>query len=250
MATKNNGKQRLDLLLLERGLVSTRTKAHDLISAGKVEVDGKTIKQPGAKFFAENSIELLEEEHPFASRGGVKLAAALAAFGVSPAGRAVLDIGQSTGGFTDCVLQAGASGVVGVEVGTGQLAPPLRADPRVAVFEKLDIRQATADQLGAPFSFFTADLSFISLTLVLPTIPRFLTEEAEGIILVKPQFELSPVEIGSGGIVRDAASREKALLRVEQGAEKAGFTVAGKIPSPLLGGDGNQEYLMHLRWRS
>lgn len=248
--TKNSEKQRLDLLLLERGLASTRTKAQELVATGKVRVDGKIVEQPGVKISATAEIFLTEAEHPYVSRGGLKLAAALKEFGSEVQGLRVLDVGQSAGGFTDCLLRAGAAEVVGVDVGTAQLAPSLRQDPRVRALEKLDIRQAQPEDLGAPFSFFVADLSFISATLALPAITRFLEKTAEGIILVKPQFELDPEAIGSGGIVRDAALREKALARVVDSATQLRFTVAGSIPCPVQGGDGNQEYLVHLRWRS
>lgn len=248
--TKSNEKKRLDLLLLALGLASTRTKAQDLIAGGHVTVDGAVVDHAGAKFSAESVVQLKEPENPYVSRGGLKLAAALDAFRVPVKGMRALDIGQSTGGFTDCLLQAGAEEIVGVDVGIGQLDPRLRDSRRVKFLEKMDIRQLDPVTVRAPFSLFVADLSFISLTLVLPTITRFLAKPSDGIILVKPQFELSPDGIGSGGIVRNAALRESALARVLGAAKDLGFTVAGSIPSPVHGGDGNQEYLVHLRWHS
>jgi 23S rRNA (cytidine1920-2'-O)/16S rRNA (cytidine1409-2'-O)-methyltransferase len=248
--TKSNEPQRLDLLLLALGLASTRTKSQALIAEGKVVVDGEVITSAGAKFLSENKIELKEPEHPYVSRGGLKLAAALEAFRVSAKGLRAFDVGQSTGGFTDCLLRAGAEEVTGVDVGIGQLAESLRSSKRVKYLEKMDIRNLDPAAVRAPFPLFVADLSFISLSLVLPAIAKFLEPGAHGIVLVKPQFELSPGEIGSGGIVRDDALREKALARVIDAAKVAGFTVAGNILSPVQGGDGNQEYLVHLRWPS
>ena len=245
-----NNQERLDLLLLSRGLVSTRSKAADLIAAGKVRVNGKPVEKAGAKFSPDCEITLDEAEHPYVSRGGLKLARALEAFGISVRGLRALDVGQSTGGFTHCLLLAGASEVVGVDVGTGQLDPSLRADPRVRVIEKCDVRKLRPDTAGAPFSFFAADLSFISSSLVLPSVRSLLAEKGEGVLLVKPQFELSPDEIGSGGIVRSSQARENALARVRESARAEKFTVAGECASPILGGDGNQEYLFHLRWPS
>lgn len=247
---KNSEIKRLDLLLLELGLATTRTKAQELISGGKVSVDGKVVDHPGAKFAADARIELSEEEHPYVSRGGVKLAAALVQFQVQVNEKRVFDIGQSTGGFTDCLLRAGAAEVFGIDVGSGQLAAGLRTSPKVKFLEKTDVRSLAPEQAGAPFPLFVADLSFISLSLVLPSITRFLAPFAEGIVLVKPQFELSPGEIGSGGIVRGTALRDKALKRVKQAAETAGFTVAGSMMAPVQGGDGNQEFFLHLRWLS
>ncbi|MGZ3693121.1 MAG: TlyA family RNA methyltransferase [Bdellovibrionota bacterium] len=248
--TKSSEQKRLDLLLLAHGLASTRTKAQDLIAEGKVTVDGELVIRAGAKFSLDSKIELKEPEHPYVSRGGLKLEAALAAFHVKVEGVRALDVGQSTGGFTDCLLRAGAAEVVGIDVGIGQLAESLRNSRRVKYLEKMDIRLLDPVAVKAPFSLFVADLSFISLSLVLHSIARFLAPAAEGIILVKPQFELSPAEIGSGGIVRDDALREKALAKVLDAAKIVGFTVAGKILSPVQGGDGNQEYLVHLRWPS
>lgn len=241
---------RLDLLLLVKGLASTRTKAQDLIANGKVKVDGLIVTKAGAKFPSSAAIEITESEHPYVSRGGLKLKAALSQFAIAVKGLRVLDIGQSTGGFTHCLLLEGAESVVGVEVGTGQLAEVLRASPRVKTFEKQDMRTLSPLTVGTPFPLFVMDLSFISATLVLPVLPAFLAPTAEGIILVKPQFELSPEEIGSGGIVRNAEFRQSALERVKRAAENLKFTVAGTMPSPIPGGDGNEEYLMHLRWVS
>lgn len=239
--------KRLDLLLLEKGLASTRTKAQDLIAGGKVTVGGKVVTRCGEKVPPETEIALSEAEHPYVSRGGLKLEAALRDFGLTVAGARVLDVGQSTGGFTDCLLRSGASSVVGVDVGTGQLAEALRSDPRVTTLEKQDVRTLSPERVAPPFALFVVDVSFVSLALVLPALPRLLEAGAEGLVLVKPQFEVGPEAVGSGGIVRDAAARERAVAHVRLVCEENGFTVAGEIPSPVSGGDGNREVLLHLR---
>jgi 23S rRNA (cytidine1920-2'-O)/16S rRNA (cytidine1409-2'-O)-methyltransferase len=238
---------RLDLLLLEKGLASTRTKAQELIRNGHVLVDGRVVTRAGEKVDESREIRLTEEEHPYVSRGGVKLAAALEHFQIETGNVRALDVGQSTGGFTDCLLRRGAAAVVGVDVGAGQLAESLRKDPRVTSFEKQDIR--AFQPAGEPFALFVVDVSFLSLAHVLPVLPRLLTAQAEGVVLVKPQFEVGKDAIGSGGIVRDAAARERAVAHVRLLCEENGFTVAGEIPSPVSGGDGNQEFLLHLRRR-
>jgi len=241
---------RLDLLLLERNLVSTRTKAQELIREGKVLVNGKVARKTGEKFESEVQITLLAAEHPFVSRGGLKLQAALETFALVVEGKRVLDLGQSTGGFTHCLLEAGAAEVVGVEVGHGQLAPSLRDDPRVKCFENQDIRKLPPESLRPGFSLCVVDLSFISLRLVMPHLPPFLLPGADMVLLVKPQFEVGPGNVGSGGIVRDAKMRAQALSAVEKICRELGFTVAGSIPSPVEGSDGNREFLLHLQWHS
>lgn len=241
-------KSRLDLALLERKLASTRTKAQELIRNGKVLVNGKVTDHPGERVSGNCVIELAEQEHPYVSRGGLKMEGAIKAFGLSIAGRRALDIGQSTGGFTHCLLMNGAAEVVGVEVGHGQIAEVLRGDPRVRTLEHQDIRELKPE-IGS-FSLCVVDLSFISLTLVVPKLAAFLSSGADVILLVKPQFEVGPDNLGSGGIVRDPKMREGALKKVEQACRDAGFTVAGFSGSPVEGGDGNKEYLLHLRWLS
>ncbi len=238
---------RLDLLLLKRGLATTRTKAQELIEAGKVSVDGKPVLRSGEKILPACEISLSEAEHPYVSRGGLKLEAALAAFGIDVKGMRVLDVGQSTGGFTHCLLLRGACAVVGVDVGKSQLAAVLKADSRVLCLEKQDIRTVCPEQLGPPFSFFVADLSFISLRLILPVLPRLLVQNATGVLLMKPQFEVGQKNIGAGGIVRDAAARDRAVAELNRSCGENGFTVAGVMPSPITGGDGNMEFLFHLK---
>lgn len=241
-------KSRLDLALMDRKLASTRTKAQDLIRNAKVLVNGEVCDHPGEKVSVDSVIELVEQEHPYVSRGGLKMEGAIKAFGLSLAGRRALDVGQSTGGFTHCLLMNGVAEVVGVEVGHGQIAEVLRADARVRTLERQDIR-GLKPEIGA-FSICVVDLSFISLTLVVPKLSVFLERGADVILLVKPQFEVGPENLGSGGIVRDPGLREDALKKVERACWEAGFTVAGSVDSPVEGGDGNKEYLLHMRWLS
>lgn len=243
-------RQRLDLLLLERGLATSRTKAQELISGGHVKVNGAVVRKAGEKIPLDASVELLKQEHPYVSRGALKLEAAFAGFPFSVSGKVVLDAGVSTGGFAQLLLQRGAKLVLGVDVGHGQLAEELKNDSRLVLFEKQDIRSLDPARLPVKAERFTADLSFISLRLILPVLPRFFSGVAEGIALVKPQFELSPSQIGANGIVRDAALRDEALARVKDSAEKCGYRVCGVLPSPIPGGDGNEEFLLHLAWPS
>jgi 23S rRNA (cytidine1920-2'-O)/16S rRNA (cytidine1409-2'-O)-methyltransferase len=241
-------KIRLDLLLLEKSLASSRTKAQELIENSFVKVNGAIVSKPGEKIDSSAQIELLQKEYPYVSRGGLKLEAALRGFPFDVKNKVVLDIGISTGGFAHCLLLHGAKKVIGVDVGHDQLAKELRSEERLLLLEQQDIR--TLARLPEQVERFTADLSFISLKLVLPELPRFLKEHAEGIVLVKPQFELSADKLGSGGIVRSAALREEALHSVQNCAEKCGYRVCGVMPSPISGGDGNQEFLLHLGWNS
>lgn len=243
-------RKRIDVLLLDRGLVSSRTKAQELIAAGKVKVNGRIETKPGEKVDPDAEIELLAREHPYVSRGGLKLEAAMRAFSFDVEGRTVLDVGISTGGFTQCLLHYGAKRVIGIDVGRNQLAPMLRDDPRVLLLEQHDIRKLLPEQIPELVDRFTVDVSFISLKLVLPALSKFLIAPAEGIALIKPQFELSPGELGSGGIVREEKFRRKAIENVRSAAEQCGYRVFEIIPSPVLGGDGNQEFLMHVSWPS
>lgn len=242
--------KRLDLILLERGLVSTRTKSQEMIKAGLVSVAGKIIKHPGEKYSEEVDIQLSEKEHPYVSRGGLKLEAALREFSLDVKDKRILDIGISAGGFAHCLLLHGAKYVVGVDVGSNQLAQILRHEPRITALEKTDIREVDPKQLGEPFVFFVVDVSFISLRLIIPHIARCLEKNATGVLLVKPQFEVGREYIGSGGIVRNAVAREQALKDVRTYLEKSGFVVEGMISSPIEGGDGNKEFLLHVRWLS
>lgn len=243
-------RQRLDLLLVERGLCESRTKAARVILAGEVVVDEHKVDKPGAQVASDAAIRVKAEE-PYVSRGGLKLRAALDAFvQLEVAGRIGLDVGASTGGFTDCLLQAGAAKVHAVDVGYGQLAWKLAGDPRVVVHDRQNIRKLTLDQLGERVGLAVADCSFISLTKVLPHLPPLLEPVADLIVLVKPQFEVGAERVGKGGVVRDDQAREGALVEVEAAARELGFAVLGHIESPVAGREGNREYLLWLRWTS
>jgi 23S rRNA (cytidine1920-2'-O)/16S rRNA (cytidine1409-2'-O)-methyltransferase len=238
-------KIRLDELVQKRTGVS-RSKAQGLIRTGKVRgADGEPLDRPGRTVSCD--VELtIDEGPPYVSRGGVKLEAALDGFQLDPAGKTAIDVGASTGGFTDCLLQRGAAKVYAVDVGYGQLDWRLRQDPRVVVMERTNIREMTPQSLPDPPEFFTADCSFISLRIVLPSLRPLLADTAEGVALIKPQFEAGREEVGKGGVVRDPAVHERVIADVRAAAETAGFDVRGVINSPLEGPAGNREFLAHL----
>jgi 23S rRNA (cytidine1920-2'-O)/16S rRNA (cytidine1409-2'-O)-methyltransferase len=236
--------ERLDLDLVRRGLVDSRARAQALIGAGEVLVDEVVWDKPGARVLPEQAVRVRTAAIPYVSRGGLKLEAALDFFGVDPTGRVCADLGASTGGFTDCLLQRGAARVYAVDVGYGQLAWKLRQDPRVVVMERTNVRHL--EGLPEPIGLVVGDLSFISLSLVLPAIRRL--DPRELVLLVKPQFEVGREAIGKGGVVRDADAREEAVRRVCEEAESAGFVVVGRMESPVPGAKaGNREWLVHLR---
>lgn len=238
-------KMRLDVLILMRGLVPSRARARDLIKRGLVNVEGKPVTKPAATVAGDVSIEVCETEAAFVSRGAAKLTAALETFGFDPAGRAVLDVGASTGGFTQVLLAKGARRVYAVDVGHGQLDPVLRDDPRVVNLEGRDARTLTSVDLPEPIGAITADVSFISLTKVLPAVLSFAIPGAWLVALVKPQFEAGPNAIGKGGIVRDEAARERAVANLLALMERQpGWRTLKPVPSPILGGDGNREFLL------
>jgi len=236
-------KRRLDQLLLERGLADSREKARALILAGQVMVDGRKADKAGHAVAPTSRIEVAEPLQ-YVSRAGLKLEAALEHFRISVAGRVCLDIGASTGGFTDCLLQHGALRVHAVDVGSGQLAWKLRADPRVIVHEKLNARYLRLEDLGERVWLATCDVSFISVTKVLPVLPGVLEPDGEMVVLVKPQFEVGRGQVGKGGLVRDPALHQAACARVEKALAALGYKSA-LIPSPVLGMEGNQEFLLH-----
>ncbi len=240
-------KLRLDTLLMERGLAPSRERARALILAGKVLVNGQVVSKAGAPVAAEAAVSLKEPDIPYVSRGGVKLAAALRDFGLNVAGKVALDVGASTGGFTDCLLQAGAARVYAVDVGYGQLDWRLRQDPRVISRERLNARYLTADALPEPVEVAVIDVSFISLKLILPPVSALVKPGGEIIVLVKPQFEVGKGQVGKGGVVRDPAVQLQAVAEVTAAAEFLGLRAAGCLPSPILGPKGNQEYLLRLR---
>ncbi len=243
---------RADQLLLERGLASSRSQAQRLIASGVRWLGPggwQFIAKNGEELPAQAEVELVDAaEARYVSRGGLKLEGALAASGIDPAGRVCLDAGQSTGGFTDCLLRQGAARVVGVDVGHGQLHASLRADPRVTGLEGVNVRGLTLSDLPVPaFDLVVGDLSFISLTMVLPALAALLTARGDLLLLVKPQFELQPGQVGKGGIVRDPALYTQVETRLRQACDSLKLRVAGWHDSPITGGDGNREFFLHAR---
>lgn len=237
-------------MLVERGLAPSRERARALILAGQVRVNGSVVAKAGAPVDTAATVTLDAPDHPYVGRGGLKLAHALDVFNVSVHGRAALDIGASTGGFTDVLLQRGARLVVALDVGHGQLDWKLRNDPRVIVKERLNARGLTADQLpdtARPVQVATVDVAFISLRHILPVLPPLLAPDADVIALVKPQFEAGRSEVGRGGIVRDDAVRARVVEEVAAAAHALGLSRAGLTESPITGVEGNREFLIHLR---
>jgi len=236
-------KPRIDRLLVERGLAPTREKAQALIMAGAVLVDGRKAAKPGQPVDAGSRLEVLAQP-PFVSRGGLKLDAAIVHFGIRVAGRVCLDIGASTGGFTDCLLQRGAARVHAVDVGAGQLDWKIRTDARVVVSEKLNARYLRPEDIGEPIELAVCDVSFISVTLILPAVTPLLQPSGEMVILVKPQFEAGKGQVGKGGIVRDPELHQAACRRVDDAVRQLGFETA-VMESPILGAEGNREFLLY-----
>ena len=218
-----------------------------MILAGLVAVDGRRADKAGTATAEDAQLAVGGPEHPYVSRGGVKLAAALDAFAIDPAGRVCLDVGASTGGFTDCLLQRGAARVYAIDVGYGQLDAKLRNDARVVLREKVNARALSREHVPEPAALAALDLSFISVRLVLPALLPLLSVGAPAVVLVKPQFEAVRAEVGKGGIVRSEAVRERVVREIEDFSRKLGFTVLGAIPSPIRGARGNQEFLLGLR---
>jgi 23S rRNA (cytidine1920-2'-O)/16S rRNA (cytidine1409-2'-O)-methyltransferase len=242
-------KVRLDLAVVERGLASSRERARALILAGQVSVDGQVVSKAGAPVAADARIELARPDHPYVGRGGVKLAAALDAFGIEVAGRRALDIGASTGGFTDVLLRRGAAAVVALDVGHAQLDWRLRSDPRVIVREGLNARSLTPHDLPWPPDVVTIDVAFISLRHILPVLPQLVAPRADVVALVKPQFEAGRGEVGAGGVVTDPAIHAAVLDRVTEAARSAGLERLAMVPAAIPGAAGNQEFFLHLRTR-
>jgi len=238
-------KERIDKLLLERGLADSRTKAQALVMAGVVLVNERRVEKPSESFETDAAIRLKGDvpEARYVSRGGLKLEHALREFGIDPTDMFCLDVGSSTGGFTDCLLQNGAAGVVCVDSGTNQLDWKLRNDPRVEVREKTNAREMRPTDLDGPFDLIVMDVSFISVTKIIPALVPLLTESGRMIVLIKPQFEVGKGEVGKGGIVRDPEKQQRVVAEVNQFAESAGLLVSGVIESPILGAEGNREFL-------
>ena len=242
------GKIRLDVLIVQRGLVPSRERAQAILLAGNVLVNGQKMEKPGSQVAADARVEIIGEALRYASRGGLKLEGALEDFEISPGGRVCLDVGSSTGGFTDCLLQRGAARVFAVDVTVDQLDWKLRQDPRVTTVER-NARYLRAEDVPEPPALVTMDVSFISVVKVLPAVVPVVAPGADFLILIKPQFELEKSEIGKGGIVRDAALHQKAIERVSAGATACGLTILGVRPSCLPGTEGNQEFFLHARAR-
>jgi len=240
-------KQRLDNLMLERGLVLSLEKARALIMAGQVVVGDHTVDKAGQPVTIDADIRLKGDQLPYVSRGGLKLRKALDEFCIDVTGLVAVDIGSSTGGFTDCLLQAGAARVFAVDVGYGQLAWKLQQDPRVISMEKTNIRYVTPDQLDTEPVLAVIDASFIALAKVLPATVALLKPGGIIIALIKPQFEVGKGEVGKGGIVRDPAAHDKVIEDVRQTALEMGLTVSGLCESPITGADGNREFLIVLQ---
>jgi 23S rRNA (cytidine1920-2'-O)/16S rRNA (cytidine1409-2'-O)-methyltransferase len=240
-------KVRIDRLLFERGLAESREKAQAMIFAGQILVNGQKQDKAGALVPGDANIRILGETLPFVSRGGLKLASALKEFSVIVEGKAALDVGASTGGFTDCLLQNGARKIFAVDVGYGQMAWKIRQDPRVVVIERTNIRDMDPSLIPEPIDLTVIDVSFISLEKVVPHILRFLKPGAGLVALIKPQFEVGKDQVGKGGIVRDEVARTAAKERVLESMQGLGFDVQGVISSPITGQDGNIEFLLYAK---
>lgn len=255
---ERHGLLRADTLLVQRGLAASRTQAQRLIGAGRVRVDGKAIAKPSLELPADAVLTVVEDESDrYVSRGGLKLAGALAQTGLAVTGRICLDVGQSTGGFTDCLLQAGAAQVVGVDVGHGQLHAKLKNDARVSALEGINCRALSAADLGdamptGGFDLIVGDVSFISMTLVLPQLPALLAADGDLLLLIKPQFEVGPHHIGKGGIVRDPSLYREVEGRFLDLARQLGLSAKAWLDSPITGGgvgniEGNREFFIWLK---
>lgn len=238
-------KVRLDQLLVDKGLAETREKAKALVMAGLVSVGGVRADKPGRPFPGDACVLVADAGCPYVSRGGLKLEAALRHFSPEVVGRTLLDVGASTGGFTDCLLRHGAGRVLAVDVGYGQLHWRLRNDPRVRLLERTNIRTLTQDAFEETVEGAVLDVSFISLRLVLPVVARLLTETAFLLPLIKPQFEVGKGQVGKGGVVRDPLLHRRVVEEIGEVIRTLGWLVQGTIPSPILGPKGNQEYLMY-----
>jgi 23S rRNA (cytidine1920-2'-O)/16S rRNA (cytidine1409-2'-O)-methyltransferase len=240
-------KIRLDVALLERGLAPSRERARALILAGQVKVDGSIVSKAGTAVGDHAQLELLVPDHPYVGRGGVKLAHALDVFAIVVAGRRALDVGASTGGFTDVLLQRGAASVIALDVGRGQLDWRLRTDPRVVIRERVNARALTDRDVPHPVDVVTVDVSFISLRHIFPALPPVLAADADIVALVKPQFEAGREEVGKHGLVTDPAVHDAVVARVTAEAGACGLMRVGMTPSPITGATGNREFFLHLR---
>jgi 23S rRNA (cytidine1920-2'-O)/16S rRNA (cytidine1409-2'-O)-methyltransferase len=244
------GKKRLDLVVIEKGLVHSRQCAQALIMAGKILVNNHIVDKPGTRVFPEDDIVLQGKDHPYVSRGGLKLEKALNTLGIDINGFVCLDVGASTGGFTDCLLQHGAGRVYAVDVGYGQLAWKLRQNPRVVVIERMNIRHMQSETLPQLVDLVTIDVSFISLKKVVPEILKFMKKSAVILALVKPQFEVGKRNVGKGGVVRDPVLHTQVIENLSDFFLKKHLLSEWVIPSPILGPKGNREFFMSLKFES
>ena len=243
-------KTRLDLLLVDRGLVTSRERARAVILAGQVRVAGQPATKAGAQVSSDALVELATPDHPYVGRGGLKLAHALDVFAIAVDGRRGLDVGASTGGFTDVLLQRGARDVIALDVGHNQLDWKLRTDPRVLVREGVNARALTAVDVPHAVDIVTIDVAFISLRHIFPALPPFLAPDADIVALVKPQFEAGRKQVGKGGLVTDPAVHEAVVARVTDDATACGLVRRGFTPSPITGATGNREFFLRLQQRT
>ena len=241
---------RLDKALVVRGLCRSRAEAQAALDSGAVTLEGQVVRKASLMVGEDGALAVRDDGPRWVSRGALKLEAALAHFDIAVAGRAALDVGASTGGFTECLLRRGAASVHAVDVGHGQMVPALAADPRVHLREGVNARSLAPADFPHPFRVIVADLSFISLTLVLPALAPLLGADGNLVCLVKPQFEVGPAKLGKGGIVRDAGAREEAVARVVTAASVCGLAKQGRMPSPIEGSEGNREYLLWLKHKA
>ena len=241
-------KTRLDHAIVEKGLAQSRQRARALIMAGKVFVNNRPIDKPGAPVSSSDHIILKGNDIPYVSRGGLKLEKALQVFNISTEGLVCLDVGASTGGFTDCLLQHGATSVYAVDVGYGQMAWKLRQDPRVVVMERTNIRYLPAESIPRPVDLVTIDVSFISLKIVVPAVLKFMKKSAKILALIKPQFEVGKGKVGKGGVVRDPALHESVIKDLSDFFLKTGLSCNSVVPSPILGPKGNREFIIYLAY--
>jgi 23S rRNA (cytidine1920-2'-O)/16S rRNA (cytidine1409-2'-O)-methyltransferase len=246
MPHRNPKKQRIDTLLVKRGLAPSRQRAQALIMAGRVRVDDRRVDKPGAQVPGGAHIHLAGDTAAYVSRGGTKLEAAIRGFALQPEGCVCLDVGASTGGFTDCLLRHGARHVYAVDVGYGQFAWKLRQDPRVTVIERTNIRYMTADAVPVPVDMAVVDVSFISLKIVVPAVSNFVKPDGRIVVLLKPQFEVGRQRVGKGGVVRDPAVHKEVVDELSDWFNGCGLVVVGVLPSPILGPKGNREFLLAL----
>jgi 23S rRNA (cytidine1920-2'-O)/16S rRNA (cytidine1409-2'-O)-methyltransferase len=243
-------KKRLDIALLDKKLAPTRQRAQALILAGRVLVNQEPMTKPGTRISEDDDVVIRGTDMPYVSRGGIKLAEALIQFQIEVAGLQCMDIGASTGGFTDCLLQNGAARVIAVDVGYGQLAWKLRQNPSVTILERTNIRYLTVEEVPFPVDLAVIDVSFISLKIVVPAIRKFLKTDATVLALIKPQFEVGKNRIGKGGVVKNPLLHDEVTLSLSQFFETIGFLVHGIVPSPITGPKGNKEFLCYMKNKS